>query len=147
MKQTTVRFDDQTLRMLVEIDAKPTTAAQTVTEIFGYLRRATLAELKGIFTRDEIIALADSFNGLMPTWQIMCNASVFAAHTEDAELYQMSASSHGADPVALIDKIRRLTSAQATILQLELVIFWNNEAENSYGSPSPDLEKLIKMLA
>ena len=146
MKQTTVRFDDQMTRMLAEIDPKPATAAQNVTEIFGYLRRATLAELKGMFTREEIIALADSFNGLMPTWQIMCNTSVFVAHTGDAEKFQYSISSHGADPAALLAKIGKLTAAQATILQLELVIFWNNEGENSYGSPSPDLEKLIKYL-
>lgn len=146
MKQTTVRFDDQTLRMMQEIDAKPTTAAQTVTEIFGYLRRATLAELKSMFTREEIIALVDSFNGLMPTWQIMCNTAVFVAHTEDAEKYQSSISLHGADPASLLEKLSKLSAAQATILQLELVIFWNNESVNSYGAPMPDLEKLVKTL-
>ena len=146
MKQTTVRFDDQSLRMLTEIDQKPTTAAQTVIEVFGYLRRATLGELKGMFTREEIIALSDSFNGLMPTWQIMCNTAVFVAHTADAEKFQYSISSHGADPAVLLEKLSKLSAAQATILQLELVVFWNNAAENSYGSPAPDLEKLIKML-
>lgn len=146
MKQTTVRFDDQTLRMMEEIDAKPTTATQTVTEIFGYLRRATLAELKGMFTREEIISLADSFNGLIPTWQIMCNTAVFVAHTDDAEKYQYSISGHGADPATLLEKLSMLTAAQATILQLEMVIFWNNESKNSYGSPTPDLEKLVNML-
>lgn len=147
MKNVTIRLDDQHARMLAEIDAKPTTAAQTAVEILNFTRRSTLNELKGQFTPEEITALADSFNGLIPTWQIMCNTSVLVAHTEDAEKYQQSASKHGAKIDGLLEKLSKLTAAQATILQLEFIRFWNCEGNGGYGSPSPDLEKLVKFLS
>ncbi|MBV5334194.1 MAG: hypothetical protein JZU49_00120 [Sulfuricurvum sp.] len=146
MKNVTIRLDDQHARMLTEIDAKPTTAAQIAIEILNLTRRSTLNELKGVFSREEITAMADSFNGLIPTWKIMCNTSVLVAHTEDAEKYQQSASQHGAKIDELLEKLSKLTAAQAAILQLELVSYWNCEGTGGYGSPSPDLEKLVKML-
>jgi hypothetical protein len=141
MKQINIRVDGEIEKMLGDINVKPTPAAQTTIEVLLWLRRATLHELKGRFTREEIIALADSFNGLIPTWQIMCNPSVLVMHTEDAEKYQYSASQHGADPMALIEKLKVLTAAQATILQLELVSFWTRD-----DNTNPDLETLIETL-
>jgi len=142
MKNITIRPNTDTESMLAEISTKPTVAVQEVLEVFTFLRRATLRDLKGKFTREEIIAMADSFNGLMPTWQIMVNPAVLVAHTEDAEKYQYSASSNGADINALLAKLETLSSAQATILQLELWAFWNRD-----GTSSPDLETLVKTLA
>jgi hypothetical protein len=138
MKQLSIRLEDTIAKMVSEIDKRPSTAIQEVVEVFVYLRKATLRELKGLFTKEEIIALADSFNGLIPTWGIMCNAGVLLAHTEDAEQFQYSASSNSADPAKLFAKIKNLTSAQAAILQLELIMFWREE--------SPDLNDLVKRL-
>ena len=67
MKNITIRADEETLGMLTEINVKQTTAAQTAIEVFAWLRKATLHELKGMFIREELIALLDSFNGLIPT--------------------------------------------------------------------------------
>jgi citrate lyase beta subunit len=138
MKNITIRTDAEVTGMLSEINVRQTTAAQTALEVFTWLRKATLHELKGKFTREEIIALIDSFNGLMPTWRIMCNTQVLVAHTEDAEKYQQSLSMHGAT-TDLIYKLAILTSAQATILQLELWAFWNRDDENA----SPNIEEFI----
>ena len=146
MKQTTIRFDEQTEKALTEIDLRPATASQTIIDVFIHLRRATIKELKGRFTREEITALADSFNGLMPTWQLMVNPSVLVAHTEYAEQFDGAISRHQADPKVLIKKLSELTAAQATILQLEFIRFWNTDGEGGYGAPSPDLDKLIKFL-
>lgn len=147
MKQSTVRYDETVGRMLAEIDSKPTTAAQTVLEIFTHLRRATLNELRGKFSQEEIFALADSFNGLLATWQFMANPSVLVSHFEDANLYESVCDRHGVNYEPLIEKLKQLTAAQATILQLEFIRFWNCEGDGGYGSPSPDLEKLVKFLS
>ena len=146
MKKTTITYDEQTERAMAEINVRPATAVQTINEIFIHLRRATLKELKGRFSSEEITALADSFNGLMPTWQLMVNPSVLVAHTEDAEQFDGAISRHQADPKVLIKKLSELTAAQATILQLEFIRFWNTDGEGGYGAPSPDLDKLIKFL-
>jgi len=143
MKSKTIgiRLDEDVEKMLAELSVKQSTAAQSAVEVLLWLRRTTIHELKGRFTRDEIIGLAASFNGLIPSWQIMCNPSVFVAHTEDAEKYEAAISTNGADPAMLFEKLRALTSGQATILQLELWSFWNRD-ENT----DPDLEALIKTL-
>lgn len=138
MKNITIRADEETLGNLSEINVKQTTAAQTAIEVFAWLRKATLHELKGMFSREELIALLDSFNGLIPTWRFMCNTQVLVAHTEDAEKYQRSMSMHGANSDVLLQKLAKLTSAQATILQLELVSFWNRDDE-----VSPDIESFV----
>lgn len=140
MKNISIRLDDRTAAMLPDLSMRPTTAAQAAVETLLWLRQATLRELKGLFTRDEIIGLADSFNGLIPTWEIMVNPSVLVAHTEDAEHFQQSLSMHSADPAILLPKLEKLTAAQATILQLELWAFWNRDESN----PSPDLEQFVK---
>lgn len=147
MKTTTIRFDEIVERSILAMSEKPTTAMQTIAEVFHYSRLGTLAEIRGRFTREEIIALADSFNGLLPTWSIMCNPKVFAAHTEDAEIYQASASMHNADIKTLVAKLEALTVFQSTILQLELLRFWNTDGPEGYGTPQPDLEKLIEFLS
>lgn len=138
MKQTTIRYDDQTASMLSEIDSKAATAVQNIIEMFLFLRRATLKEIKGKFTTEEITAIVDSLNGLLPTWQLMVNPSVLIAHMQDAEEIEGTIKRHNADPEKIIEKLKQLTSAQATILQFEIINFWNG--------PSRDLEKFIKEL-
>lgn len=143
---STIRYDEKLKRTLFDIDEKPTTAAQIALNLFAPIRRATLAEIKGTFTRSEIIAMADSYNGTMPTWQYLANADMLRAHLEDAETYEAAFSKHGATLNQVLAKTEKLTAAQTAILQLELYIFWNNGHTSSYGSPSPDLEKLVKKL-
>lgn len=142
MKPVSLRIEDDLMGMMAEISVRPTVSVQTAIEVLLYLRRATIHELKGRFSREEITALADSFKRLVPTWRVMCNTDVLVAHFQDAEKYQYSASSNGADPLALIEKIKQLTSAQASILQLELWAFWNRD-----DATTPDLEVLIKSLS
>lgn len=142
MKNITIRVTPETENWLSSISEAPTSAVQTAIEVFMQLHRKTLNELKNKFSREEIIGMADSMNGLLPTWQLMVNPQVFAAHTEDAERYENAISKHGANFETLIDKIETLTPAQATILQLELWSFWNRSE-----TTSPDLEILIKKLS
>ncbi len=146
MKQTTIRYNENVSAMLADVDSKPATAVQNVTELFVYLRRATLNEIKGKFSSKEITAMADAANGTIPTWQYLSNVSLFVAEMEDAEKFQSSCSNHGADVTTLVNKIKTMTAAQVAILQLELNRFWNLEGPSGYGSPSPDLKKLIDFL-
>lgn len=146
MKATTIRYNQQTGAMLAEIDLRPTTAVQIATELCMYTRRATLLEIKGKFSREEIIAMADCFNGTMPTWQYLPNTSLLIAQIEDGEKYQQSCSRHEAKLDKLLEKIKTLTAAQAAVLQLELYRFWNCEGKGGYGSPSPNLDKLVEAL-
>jgi len=142
MKNVSIRLENELVTMLSEISQRPTTAAQTSIEVLLYLRRATIYELKGLFSREEIIALVHIYNGLVPVWKTMCNPSVLIVQIEDAEKYKNSTTSYGANPSELIDKIRTLTAAQAAILQLELWIFWNNDE-----GKGPNIERLVSLLS
>ncbi len=139
MKNFSIRINERTAERLSEISSRPSVAAQHAVEITAWLKPLVIRELHGVFTREEIIGLADSFNGLIPSWDFMVNTSVLLAHTEDAEHYQQSISGHGADPVKLFEKLKKLSAAHAAMLQLELWSFWNADETNA----SPDLEKLI----
>lgn len=142
MKNVSIRLEDELLTMLSEVSVRPTTAVQTSVELMLYIRRATIHELKGRFTREEITALTVIFKTLSPTWKILINPSVLVMQIEDAEKYQKSVSNHGANPSELINKIKSLSAAEAAILQLELWIFWNHNETSS-----PDLETLIQLFS
>lgn len=138
MKTITIRIDDQVAAMLSEINKRPTTAAQTAIEVFTWIRRKVLHDIKGLFTSEEVMGLVNSFNGLLPSWQIMVNPSVFVDHTIDAEKYEHALSACGADPEKLFEKLSALSPAQSAILQLELYSFW--DADNN---ARPDLDDFI----
>jgi hypothetical protein len=139
-KTVSMRLESELQKMLGEISEKPSLAAQTAVEVLLWMRRATIHELKGLFTTREIVAMAGTYNGFIPTWQIMCNPDVFVSHMEDAEKYSVAITANGVDAPVLIEKLKNLTSAQATILQLELWSYWAK-------SPRPVLESLVKTLA
>jgi hypothetical protein len=151
--------------MLSEISHKPATSAQTVLELFTYLRRSTLLEIRGRFSNEEITALALHAKTKKPAWQVMCSVSVYTSDIAEAEKFNSAISIYGVDPNALIDKILNLTSAQVAILQLEIFSFWEHQRKyhehisllSRNVSPkeilasrnrqkNPDLEPLIKKL-
>ena len=67
-----VRIDSSEIEsMLAEINRKPATAAETVLELFTAMHRSTILEIRGMFTRNEIIALAFYAKTKKPVLQIM----------------------------------------------------------------------------
>jgi hypothetical protein len=136
----TVRADDNVAEMLESIESRPGSAAFVALEVFTFLRRATLHELKGRFTREEIGVLAECFSHATPAWSVMCNTSVLVSFIEDTERYNHASTRYAAKMPELLDKIRLLNTAQATILQLQLWSFWYRPEKN------PVLEELIQSL-
>lgn len=149
--------------MLSEINYKPATAVQSVLEIFTYLKRSTLLEIRGLFSPIEITALAMYAKTKKPSWASMCSALVYANDIEEAEKYRSSISSVGANPNAVIDKIKKMTSAQVAVFQIEIYSFWEHQRRlREHSDPSspeiaasdiitarknPDLKPLINILS
>ena len=113
-------------------------------ETFMQLRTSTMYELKGKFTKPEIIALTDNLNGTMMQVEYATNGNMLIAHIEDGEKYEGVCSKHGANLNDLSAKIASLTSAQVLFLQDEINRFWNEP--KAYGSPTPDLDKFIEAM-
>ena len=137
----TFRADEEMTLMLNTMDARPNAATISVLELFTAIRKETIRELKGRFSRKEIMALADSFKNSTPRLQMMATNYVLVGHTRDAERDFKCTSSNNANLNVLIEKLKLLSSAQGAILQLELWAFWNRNEDEI-----PDLEKFIARL-
>ncbi|MEI7522730.1 MAG: hypothetical protein WCJ95_00295 [Mariniphaga sp.] len=137
----TFRADEEMTLMLNTMDARPTAATISVLELFTAIRKETIRELRGRFSRKEIMALADSFKNSTPRLQMMATNYVLVGHTRDAERDFKCTSSNNANLNVLIEKLKLLSSAQGAILQLELWAFWNRNEDEI-----PDLEKFIARL-
>lgn len=92
-------------------------------------RNAAMLDIKGVFTSDEWIAIADSLNGTMVTDTFLYSREAFVAHCEDAELYEGSFSRHGADVKAVCGKIGGLTSMQVATVYRRVKAFWDRSGE------------------
>ena len=123
-----IRIDPPEIEsMLAEINSKPATATQIVLELFTAMHRSTILEIRGLFNREEITALALYAKTKKPVWQAMASTSVYINDIEEAEKYNSSISVHNANPKAITDKIKKMTSAQVAILQLEIFSFWERK--------------------
>jgi nitrate/nitrite-specific signal transduction histidine kinase len=141
MTQVNIRLmDNAALVMLLQINPKEGKSSRIVIELFTYLRQATLIEIKGRFTPQEITAIAQIYRGIKPAWQVMCNSATIISNVSNAEKLSSTVSSYEAKLESLVQKLGKLTAAQAAILQLELISFWSK-------GPNPDLEPLIKSLS
>ncbi len=118
---------------LGEIFDNKTTGGEIIIDSFLYLRRDTLQELKGIFTKEELTGLIALRNGTIFEPQFSCNAKFLLAELEDAEKFDNQSKNFSFDYKKLIAKIQKLTSAQVYFLLLEINRFWNKESakENS----------------
>ncbi len=89
-------------------------------------RKAAMIDIKGIFSKEEWIAIADSLNGTMITDPFWYSRDAFIAHCEDSELYDGTFSRHNADPKVVCEKIKKLTSIQVATVYRRVETFWDN---------------------
>lgn len=134
----TFRADEEMTVMLETMHSRPTTATISVLELFTAIRRETIRELKGRFSRKEVMSLIDSYKRSTPGLKSMATNYVLVGHTKDAERDFKCTSSNNANLNVLIEKLKMLSAAQGAILQLELWTFWNRNEDEI-----PDLEKFI----
>lgn len=136
MKNVTIRISELTEKMILSAYPKTYAGATKAVEAYPYLRRHSLDEIKGAFTREEIVALVDSLNGLIQESNFQANVSISVQHLEDFEKYDRGITRHGADDVQMIRKISRLTSAQVYFLQEEIRLFWEKGIQPKAGDRS-----------
>ena len=134
----TFRADEGITAMLNTMHDRPATATLNVLGLFTAIHKETIRELKGRFSRKEIMALIDSYKRSSPRLEMMATNYVMVGHTKDSEHDFKCTSSNNANLNVLIEKLKLLTSAQSAILQLELWAFWNRNEDEI-----PDLEKFI----
>lgn len=134
MKNVNFRVDDTLAGLMDDCYTSKGGAAEKIIPAFFQIRKYTLTELKGIFTREEITALADSLNGTLQDANFQANKGVARAHLQDFEIYQYGVSRHGAALPELLEKIASLTASQVYFLQEEINIMWekNKQLQHLY---------------
>lgn len=123
--KTTVRLSPVNAERITAYGKAISSTIEGMTEGFLAIRNHTLLELKGIFTRDELVALTDSLNGTLLEENFKPNKSMAIAHLEDFEQFENGISRHGANSDQLLAKVGNLTAAQIYFLQEEILKFWN----------------------
>lgn len=122
----TVRTSEQISNLLTQYAGTKSAGAIRATEGFVFIRRYTLHELKGLFTRAEFIALTDSQNGTMLVPEYQANKGMLIAHMDDFELLEGGVTRHEANWEKLKAKLERLTASQVFFLQDEISLFWEH---------------------
>ena len=107
-------------------------------ETFLRLRAVSLMEIKGVFTKPEIVGMIDAFNGTTIGTVPIPAKDMLIAQMEDSETYEFFSTRHGYEITELLTKIDNLTTAEAEFWLQELVRFWEE-----LSSLPDSLEKFI----
>jgi hypothetical protein len=90
------------------------------------IRLTAMSELKGYFTPDEWIFIADGLNGTLVDDTFSCSVSAFIAHCEDSEKYESTATRHNVDLNAFVEKVKKLHGANIEAIYRRAQQFWQD---------------------
>ena len=124
---------------------------QGIINEIGYLRRirqVSLGELKGVFTKNEWVFMADAFNGTLVDDVFCANKGAFIAGCEDAERYEGKAKLHGVDIDLFIGKVKCLSGANIEAIYSRIKGYWEHCGEvdlNEWASEYCDTSCIYTM--
>lgn len=122
-----------TLRLPVEMVEYLTSTGDSINQAIineisnaRQMKLIAMIELKGIFSKNEWIFFADTFNGTLYE-DFMCgNVNIFIADIEDAERYENKATMHKVDLKELIAKLKKLHGANINAIYERISDYWDN---------------------
>lgn len=130
MKKTTIRVEKKNADLLNEVYKSFTNACEEAVGAWPFVRRATLAEIKAKLTREEVMLLVDSFNGITMPYEHRINKAFVQAHIQDAVEYEKLDKKWKVDIPMLLRKLEYLSAAQHYTLVEEVILFWERKNEN-----------------
>ena len=137
----TIRLYEPYESMFQKLFEQPNPACQEAVLCFLDLRVQSVRELRGLFTRAELTALVDMYNGTMFDSRFAVQKQTLLAQIEDSELYNKISDRWKINISTLVLKVESMSTNQAFFWVYEIHRFWDEPA--AYGSPSPDLEKFL----
>ncbi len=143
MKQISTRVDKKAIDQLQALYGNNSAGTSRAAECFPYIRRATLTEIKGIFNKNELHAIIDSFYGMIIEPQYSANKQMFIAHLQNSNNYENIGKRWNVNINHVIEKVNKLTTAQAFFLQEEIHRFLNLEYDNKQN---PELNNILEDL-
>ena len=131
-KSINTRLDEKTVRQIEGAFESIYEGARTAIESFFLLRRHIQPEIKGIFTKNELSAIVDIFNGTIFDPQF-AQKTVLKGELEDAQQLDGILTKWDVNPDEIFTKVDNLSETQAFWIIFEAWNFWYNPA--SVGSP------------
>lgn len=125
MKKTAPRINDLSAEFLPTIFSTLNNGCESIIDSFPNLFRRTLAELKGKFAKNELQLLIDIHNGHFVTPAFVGQALL--AQCEDAINLDRVDRKRQVDRTVLINKIIKLTTYQAAVLEFWATGFWYSD--------------------
>lgn len=141
------RIEAKTKDFYTELFSSVNAGASYILEAFPAIYRITLArELKGVFTRPELMLVIDVCNGLMLTPGIA--GQHLPANVSDGIALDGLDKKWEIDGKALVAKLRGLSLAQLAIIEVWAQGFWesSNTGEGALKSPGA-IEEWVAQLA
>lgn len=115
--------------MVERLSKKGDNFTQTVINELNNLERirlVSLGEVKGLFTPQEWIFIADAFNGTLMDSALRANVGVFIASCEDAERFEGKASINQVDLDNFLEKVRTLRGANIEAIISRVEDYWEH---------------------
>lgn len=136
----TVYVADATWETFKKLYGKPSAGAANALEGWLGARRAAITQIKGKFTREELLGIVDSLNGTAwPDKWMQSRPEMLAAQMEDAHDLDSLAVRWGYEGPALLKKLTELHPLECFFFIEEISAFWERR-------PGADLEEFIKTL-
>lgn len=130
MKQMSLRIEDRTFQKLSTLGKNPTEAIQTIAEISINAYQRTRQELKGIFSKAELLAITSRYNGYIPNYELDSSTEIFVFGMEDFEKYDLIPEK--IDFTVFLEKCSKLTSFQVAVIVRECSLFWYDNTSTYY---------------
>lgn len=125
-KNVTLRLPEEMVEYLTRNNNSINQAVISEINALKRIRTVAMGELKGLFTVQEWVFLADAFNGTLIDDVFCANKGAFIAGCEDAERFESTAQRHSVDLPAFIDKINTLHGANIEAIYSRIKDYWEH---------------------
>ena len=126
--QKTIRLSEQDQKIFAALYGSFYAGATHALESYLHIRRVTLREIREVFSRSEWLVMIDTLKGIMKNPQFMANPSALPAVMEHAKLYNKVSIKLGVENYhEFLNKLNKLTSAQAFFTLDEIFRFWEDD--------------------
>lgn len=125
-KNVTLRLPEEMVEYLTRNNESVNQAVISEINALKRIRTVAMGELKGLFSIQEWMFLADAFNGTMIDDVFCANVGAFIAGCEDAERFERTAQRHGVDITELINKVSNLHGANIEAIYSRIKDYWEH---------------------
>ena len=128
-KNATIRLPQEIADWLTKDGKSINQAVIDTANTLQSIRLISTTELRGIFSANEWMFLADSFNGTIINDSIRYNVQMLIAHCEDSVIYDSLDKKYDVDMEVFKKKLSSLHCANVDALYARIEDFWDKDID------------------